>query len=182
MQLFAAKPKRHVLLFGSGLIGQAVRRALHQAGVGEPQHYPFDWTYAPAQSHQIAALIPHITGCCDVVWAAGKAGFGAPMEQLEQEYESFLLALKTLKEALEGRLRMHLISSAGGLYEGQRFVDHDTIVRPLRPYGQIKLKQEEALAHQGIEAQIYRPSSVFGYVRNGRQGFMNTTLVTGSRK
>jgi nucleoside-diphosphate-sugar epimerase len=179
MQLFAAKPNRHILLFGSGLLGQAVRGAVRRAGVAEPQHHPFTWADATAQTRQLTALIPKITGRCDVVWAAGKAGFGAPAEQLAQETDSFLHVLKTLQDALGDRLRMHLISSAGGLYEGQRFVDQASLANPLRPYGQAKLKQEEVLAHQGIAGQIYRTSSVFGYVRDGRQGLISALISDG---
>lgn len=179
MQLFAAKPNHHILLFGSGLLGQAVRRAVLWAGVSEPQYYPFTWADTTAQTRQLTALIPQITGRCDVVWAAGNAGFGASAKQLAQEHDSFLQAIRTLQDTLGDRLRMHLISSAGGLYEGQRFIDQASLPTPLRPYGQAKLKQEEALAHQGIASQIYRPSSVYGYVRNGRQGLISALICNG---
>jgi nucleoside-diphosphate-sugar epimerase len=77
------------------------------------------------------------------------------------------------------------VSSAGGLYEGRRLVGPRTEPRPLRPYGRLKLAQEEALAASPapLDARVYRLSSVYGHVAGGRRrGLIPTLLADGLRR
>jgi UDP-glucose 4-epimerase len=85
-------------------------------------------------------------------------------------------ALRT--RAPDARHAVHLLSSAGGLFEGQTFCDAASLPAPLRPYGAGKLRQE-ALARAlapGTRVEIYRPSSVYGVSRSGRVGLV-TALI-----
>jgi len=70
----------------------------------------------------------------------------------------------------------HFISTAGGLFESQRFVSHESPPLPLRPYGRLKLAQEQSLADlfPASAIHIYRPSSVYGpSPPRERQGLIN---------
>lgn len=169
---------KQVLVFGSGLIGRAVERALLRRGHGTPVYLPFTWLDPDAQDAQLARLMPQL-GACDLVWAAGKAGFGAAAAELAVEHRAFLRVLETCQTALGSALRVHLISSAGGLYEGQCFVDEASTVAPHRPYGEAKIRMEEALeaALDPEQFQIYRPSSVFGYAHGGRLNLVSTAII-----
>src|SRR5262249_7810010 len=86
--------------------------------------------------------------------------------------------------APKSRHRFHLLSSAGGLFEGQRFVDTSAKPAPRRPYGEAKLAQEERTAklRPEVATSIYRPSSVYGFSgAGGRAGLVNT-LIENTRK
>ena len=74
------------------------------------------------------------------------------------------------------------MSSAGGLFEGEKFVGRTSHPRPLRPYGTAKLRQEGAVSHlECIKSVIYRPSTVYGYCGGGRAGLI-TSLVGNAQK
>ena len=79
---------------------------------------------------------------------------------------------------LRGPAAFHLVSSAGGLFEGQRHVDAASLPKPLRPYGAAKLRQEGLLLGlQGVAPRIYRPASLYGTPRpSGRAGLIATLL------
>jgi UDP-glucose 4-epimerase len=74
---------------------------------------------------------------------------------------------------------LHLVSSAGGLFEGRTACTGADRPVPLRPYGEGKLAQEAALA--GLPAEIgwriYRPSSIYGHVAGGRAGLIPTLMI-----
>ncbi len=77
-----------------------------------------------------------------------------------------------------------MMSSAGGLYEGQQHVDEQSPCRPCRPYGWLKLKQERRLRESPKLSQrrVFRPSSVYGWLRSGqRKGLIPTLIHNGLR-
>src|SRR6185437_6053098 len=79
----------------------------------------------------------------------------------------------------------HLISSAGGLFEGQKHVDRTSVPRPLRPYGHAKLEQERLLSRLPGQTRkiIYRLSSVYGFSGTGtRFGLVNTIIQNSVRR
>jgi UDP-glucose 4-epimerase len=123
------------------------------------------------------------TARIDVVWAAGAAGFGANDSEIALEVAAFeeVLAISRAIYCLRPTARhvFHLISSAGGLFEGQRFVTSRTSPAPIRPYGRGKLRQEallEALEFK-IERAVYRLSSVYGQGRAGTRAGLITALL-----
>jgi UDP-glucose 4-epimerase len=77
---------------------------------------------------------------------------------------------------------LHLVSSAGGLFEGVTRVSSDTPVVPRRPYGLLKLEQEQrALAmSDAIPVTIHRVSTVYGCPKPGhRVGLIGQLIRNG---
>ena len=74
-----------------------------------------------------------------VVWAAGRAGFSASADECESELAAFEDAAKAIGDLVTQRgergFSLHLVSSAGGLYEGLHRVSTDSPMSPKRPYG-----------------------------------------------
>ena len=72
----------------------------------------------------------------------------------------------------------HLTSSAGGIFEGIVNISKDTLPEPKRPYGQLKLAQEN-LAKDFFpnNTRIYRLSSVFGNSINNQRVGIITALI-----
>lgn len=185
------KTKRVVLIFGLGLIGSSISTSLRRRVSSQVIEFPFSWVCADKRSDQIRDVLlflkKHIAGFkpyaeIDVVWAAGKAGFGGSRDVFESEQESF----NSVLELIHGNdlsdyalVRLHLISSAGGLFEGQRKVDGSSVINPLRPYGEAKVRIEDEVKklNSSIVSHIYRPSSVYGYAgMNGRAGLVVAIL------
>jgi UDP-glucose 4-epimerase len=124
----------------------------------------------------------------DIVWAAGRAGFAASLEELHSELDAFMDVVawtRFLPSVFpDSVLAFHMMSSAGGLFEGQRFVDTHATPSPLRPYGQAKLTQEEVAKDLGrrFQVHIYRPSSVYGFSHErGRAGLVNALFLNAKR-
>jgi nucleoside-diphosphate-sugar epimerase len=173
----------YVLLFGLGLIGGAVDRALRLRFEAEGRDFPYDWHDAglrQAQRADIGAALPN-AGRLSLVWTGGQSGFGSTDADMAQEtaiVAELIAMAQTLRQA--GRpVDFHMMSSAGGLFESQTHCSEHSIPRPLRPYGTGKLMQEQALAQAaGLDRRhIYRPSSVYGVTRSKRVGLV-TALIS----
>ena len=173
----------YVLLFGLGLIGGAVDRALRLRFEAEGRDFPYDWHDAglrQAQRADIGAALPD-AGRLALVWTGGQSGFGSTDADMAQEtaiVAELIAMAQTLRQA--GRpVDFHMMSSAGGLFESQTHCSEHSIPRPLRPYGTGKLMQEQALAQAaGLDRRhIYRPSSVYGVTRSKRVGLV-TALIS----
>ena len=172
-----------VLLFGLGLIGGAVDRALRLRFQAGGRDFPYDWNDAglrQAQRADIGAALP-ATGRLAVVWTGGQSGFGSTEADMAQE-----TAILAELIAMAGTLRhgdrpvdFHMMSSAGGIFESQTHCSEHSIPQPLRPYGAGKLMQEQALAQAGglDRCHVYRPSSVYGVTRSKRVGLV-TALIS----
>lgn len=186
-----------IALFGVGLIGGAILRALMKRGVTSLADLPLNWKDRPQRSLDLLSLT-HAINCqfdraplarLDIVWAAGKAGFGAGREELGAEFEAFRDISKWAQELPlhlppGTSLGFHMLSSAGGLFEGQRFVDSTTLPRPHRAYGEAKLEQEATVEdlRNTMVAHIYRPSSVYGFSREGGRSGLINTLIENAKK
>lgn len=178
-----------VVIFGSGLIGRSILGALAKRGQTENTLLPLSWTERKARTPQLDAMGSRLRelpagATIDVIWAAGRAGFTASQGETAQEREAFtdvMEWLRGLSQQLSGRaLTLHVVSSAGGLYEGQRFVDADSVPRPLRPYGDLKLAQEGIARTlcDTIPLNVYRPSTVYGtHGQKERSGLVNTLIM-----
>jgi nucleoside-diphosphate-sugar epimerase len=181
-----------VALFGVGLVGGAVMNALRRGNLDLQADLGLSWNDPRKRSADLDYITQSLSAFAsangtirriDVIWAAGRAGFGAGREELALESQ----ALKDVIDWTEG-LRVglgnasfvfHMLSSAGGLFEGQRFVDGKSVPRPRRPYGEAKMAQEQLVQNlrRDMTAHVYRPSSVYGFSGvGGRAGLLNTLL------
>jgi nucleoside-diphosphate-sugar epimerase len=122
----------------------------------------------------------------DLVWAAGTAGFGAGDEQVAAELESFSDVIAVFADRLERTgttsPAMHLLSSAGGLFEGRHVASTSDVPEPQRPYGRLKLAQESLVRELGgsMAVHIHRPGSVYTDPRPGRRpGLIGALLQNG---
>jgi UDP-glucose 4-epimerase len=107
------------------------------------------------------------------------------MAMEQKAFEDVLNLSQRLKERLPAaRLSFHLLSSAGGLFEGQRQVTGSSNPSPRRPYGAAKLEQEACLLrfHPDTSTHVYRPSSVYGFSGAGvRLGLVNVLIQNALR-
>lgn len=195
-------PQNGIALFGLGLIGSHILKHLLGQGYEPAARLPFDWQDRRERAAETAAIAGRVTSLIeagviretkdtpvttDVVWCAGSGGFGMDEAEADQEFSHFQDVVR-LATALENGpaaplVRFHLISSAGGLFEGQRSVELTTPAAPKRCYSRLKLRQENTLrAVNGLMGFIYRPSSVYGLSGAGkRRGLIPTLLMNGSR-
>jgi nucleoside-diphosphate-sugar epimerase len=179
-----------IALFGAGLIGSAVARAIMQEGTRSAIILPFSWKDADQRQTDLAFLSETILGIMrgsvrhvEVVWTAGRAGFAAGWAEVEEELAAFESVNRLCAQLCDAfpaaRHRFHMMSSAGGLFEGQRFVGKQAVPAPRRPYGHLKLEQEQRANRlsTGIIPFIYRPSSVYGLgIFGGRSGLIPTLI------
>jgi UDP-glucose 4-epimerase len=190
-----------VAIFGLGLIGRSISTQLNRIADFQTQHFRFSWDDVADRFHESNVIADYILAAVtrssgrllessklDIVWAAGKSGFGSKPKEADDELAAFCDVL-SLTERLRSHISnanmvFHHMSSAGGLFEGQRHVERGSIPTPQRPYGVAKLQQELLLETrcQGVEKLIYRPSSVYGFAGNGvRLGLINALLQNMTR-
>jgi UDP-glucose 4-epimerase len=178
-----------ILLFGSGRLGSAIRESLDRAGGWKSASIPFPWDdprgleEAADRTIQRAAKLVGARGRVAVVWSAGACGFTATEEDAAAEAVSFgtvlAVALGIAEGSRAGSVDLHLLSSAGGLFEGRLDVGLSSTPAPQRPYGRLKLAEERCVlgAAATLRVRIYRVSSVYGPIREGRRMGLVSTLV-----
>lgn len=198
------RPPRLVSVVGAGLIGSAVVERLESSGRWRRELLPLDWEDGRLQERQLAALAERVAdrlaaaaaGARDaapprlaVLWSAGRSGFGATAAEAERELASFRRVLETTLRLAEehpgSRVSFGMISSAGGLFEGQRVVTARSVPAPRRPYGELKLAQEEMLAGLagGLAWRVYRLTSIYGATGTSpRRGLIPTLILNGIRQ
>lgn len=188
-------------VFGAGLVGSAIVEALRRSRSYRCVPVAFDWSDAEARGAQLQRIERDLeraiegiaSGCGDgrlgVVWSAGKAGFAATPDEIQGELTSFQevveMARRLAAERSADVVTFTMISSAGGLFEGQRLVDRTSIPAPRRPYGRLKQRQERILEERGgrVVPRIYRLTSVYGQVAPGRRrGLLTAMIVNGIRR
>lgn len=195
-------PGRITALFGQGLIGSAIVRRLVFEDHTLKQSLKLDWETFRVDT-PVYNVLKNCLNCAveqalkcslddyfiNIVWAAGKASFASDEVATRSDLDSFLTLLKLLEEIHQAHpgypIRFFHFSSAGGLYEGQSCVTPESMPTPIRPYGRMKLNQEEALLSCSIKMRrrIYRPSSVYGTIRpNHRMGLIPTMVLNGLRQ
>ncbi|MFN7166881.1 MAG: NAD-dependent epimerase/dehydratase family protein [Pannonibacter sp.] len=166
-------------MFGLGLIGHGVLQSLVKRETPALARLAFSWDSPSLQDAQFEAVGRHIADALpvdalkkrelDIVWSAGRGGFAASEAVFAAEQDTYQRVLEHFRKLTTSagfaRVRFHLLSSAGGLFEGQRHITANSPPRPERPYGFAKLKQETVLKAQFPEfiPFVYRPSSVYGY-------------------
>lgn len=171
-----------VLLFGLGLIGGAVDRALRLRFQAASSDFPYDWQdpgQRQVQRAAIQAALPDDSRVA-VVWTGGQSGFGSSDADMQQE-TAVLAELIAMANALrrDRPVDFHMLSSAGGLFESQTHCTGNSLPQPLRPYGVGKLMQEACLQEAAAldRRYVYRPSSVYGITRSRRVGLV-TALIS----
>jgi nucleoside-diphosphate-sugar epimerase len=177
------------LQLGLGTIGRGIDAAFSSRVESLRIDLPTDWTSAAAQSSSFTEVFDLLENglrpgeALSVIWSAGAAGFDATETLIVAERDAFRRLLGAVDRFVDVRpdcdVSIHLISSAGGIYEGQTMVglEHSPLAR--RPYAQLKLDQEADLSSRAdrIRVEIYRPSSVFGKITvDGRQGLIPTLI------
>jgi UDP-glucose 4-epimerase len=182
-----------VAVFGVGLIGFSVLEVLRQRAGGETTFLPFDWG-SPALRRAQLQSIESILGKSmqsgarlAVLWSAGHAGFLSPEAELDAEREPFteVLAMAERLALARGSTAFHLVSSAGGLFEGQRRVTARSVPDPRRPYGLLKLQQEQMLTRSTapLTRRIHRVASAYGFIRHrARAGLVSVMILGGIRR
>ena len=192
----AGSPQQTVAVFGAGLIGSAVARALSSHAALVRRTIRFAWQPVPlapglaAVEEEIAAELSKAKGNArrlSFLWSAGRAGFSARPHETTDELESFravlALAARLAARFHDAAVAFHLISSAGGLFEGHRLVGADAVPAPRRAYSFLKQQQEDLLAGSPLTGRVYRLSSVYGWVTPGhRIGLISVLLLNGIRR
>ena len=144
-----AESKHVVAVFGVGLIGSAVVSALRLKARLEEETLPLEWEDSAIQELQLERIGNRISefleegrvagtnskfrkGSTDVIrrfsliWSAGKCGFSASLWEIESELANFQrivgLAGDISIRITGAECAFHLISSAGGLFEGKTHV------------------------------------------------------------
>jgi UDP-glucose 4-epimerase len=179
-----------VIVIGLGLIGSEVAYLFTKSKKYQEFSIIIDWNDPFFFKNQFLLFFEQYIKLAplkmDLIWAAGKSGFNSSQEQCEAETSHFFQwvdCLRGFKDFRSEMLSIHLISSAGGLFEGQLKVDQDSIPSPKRPYGIYKLKQEDYLKLQFPNSyRIYRPSSVFGKILTGKRVGLISVLVENGLK
>jgi UDP-glucose 4-epimerase len=193
-----------VAVFGVGLIGSAVVSALEAASPMHRRAFPLSWDRESLRARETAeierGIVAALAGARDgrvgglrgrlaFVWSAGKADFSAREEETPSELASFRAVLgiaeRLASENPELEVVFCLVSSAGGLFEGQRAVRRSSRPSPRRPYGRLKLRQEELLAagRAPMVKLVYRLASVYGHISpSHRRGLIPTLLLNGIRR
>lgn len=194
--LNAADGGRMIAVFGIGLVGSAIVRAIVRSGVDAIVDFPFSWTDPFGRASDFTSLAAAMEKMAkarmvrqvEVVWAAGRAGFNASQAEVEEELDAFETVMQLCEELAvqlpTSRHRLHMTSSGGGLFEGRKFVDCQSIPAPQRPYGALKLQQEQRARKisSGVIPLIYRPSSVYGFSGPaGRAGLVATLIRNATR-
>jgi UDP-glucose 4-epimerase len=178
------KPKSDtaVILFGRGLIGSAVERALLNSDSWDVRRLGFPWDESLSVDRANAFQQIRSNLCGDgstwpcsvhIVWSAGCAGFSAAQSQTLPELRVFreVIQFSESIQATAGTdVHLHIFSSAGGLFEGVRGIDRESKFRPRRPYGELKIAQEEIAASAATTScTTYRPTSVYSTIQPGKR-------------
>ncbi len=177
-------------VLGLGLIGRAVVESLQKRGYVPVRSQKLTWDSPPRLREELREVGDPTLGdsACEFIWCAGRAGFAATDAETSRELGTFETVLEWAEsiaaKSVERQVGFSMMSSAGGLYEGQQRVDEQSPCRPCRPYGRLKLHQERRLRESPKLSQrrIFRPSSVYGWLRSDqRKGLIPTLIHNGLR-
>lgn len=176
-----------IFLIGQGLVGSAIVRELEHSNFKKKIESSSNWQDLDELLLQVSSLLEtcHLKDIkkIEMVWSAGKAGFQSTEEEANYEYQIFKLVMDYIINLLTVQynvaLEVHLISSAGGLFEGMRNVGLETVPNPKRPYGMLKLKQENYLheKEQAFSFRIYRATSLYDFIERGKRFGLISTLI-----
>ncbi len=193
------KTSRHiVVLFGLGVVGGSIREhlILHNFKIvfapfmhwGNKECFQKDLLGLNNFLMDLFYEKSTVSTSFNIVWAAGKAGFNSSEDDTVGEWINYSQTVSMFRSNWGYRLSedssFYFVSSAGGLFEGQKIVGHYSQPSPTRPYGLLKKRQEEILKDDSLpfKRYIYRPSSIYGYIEpSKRMGLIPTLLFNGIR-
>lgn len=131
-----------------GLLGSAVSRAMGTEFVG----FPVPWGNREATEVLDSDLERFIRAAenddWSIIWAAGSGVVGSTADTLAADTHTMSHLIKRVRDYRPaGQGAFFLSSSAGGVYAGSTHppFSESTTPRPLSPYGETKLAQEEIL-------------------------------------
>jgi len=176
----------NVILFGIGLVGQAILDELVLAEYQVIFRTSVKWQTGDIKEEEELLTIPlnrkKNISTAKIIWSAGRAGFSSSNEEIQSEFSVF----QNVNWRIINHCKKHydqvvykLISSAGGLYEMNyinRDIDNFSI---MRPYGKLKRMQERYLLSLVgiIILQIYRITTVYSNsLKNGRKGLISVLM------
>jgi nucleoside-diphosphate-sugar epimerase len=176
-----------VFVLGSGTIGGQILRQLRRSGMTIVESIRIPWSDGLGRQQVLREALTELSdSTVDLVWAAGIAGFGADDQQVAVELESFSDVIAAFDHAVNDSgttlPAIHVLSSAGGLFEGRHVASTSDVPEPQRPYGRLKLQQESMVREFGgsMAVHIHRPSSVYTDPRPGRRpGLIGALLENG---
>jgi len=165
------RDKQAVFAIGLGLVGSAVCQELTRRFTVAASE-KLNWSSADDCVKTLQSVLkkhlPKDIEKVDIIWSAGKTGFLAGPDDIKTDmafFENFNSGfLKAIHQWVKSaNIRYLLISSAGGLFEGQTNVGHSSKAETKRPYGELKLAQENWIAnHPKIDKHsCLRLSSVY---------------------
>lgn len=176
-----------VLIFGLGVVGWSIfdhiRKDFHEVASDK-----LDWSALENCQKTVKAFckkeLPKSAKTVDVIWSAGNTLFSVGEEQAGLDLSFFKKFTALLEKNLTANLpdakkRYIMLSSAGGLFEGQTSITARSKLEPQRPYADLKLKQEEHIEAQSWldEYAIVRLSSVYSISNlRSRMGLIPTMV------
>jgi len=178
--------ERIIVIIGNGFVGSSIFETLIKNYNVDFQSFHLKWSEPVVLLDQLIFFFDLIKTKnplqIDWIWSAGKAGFYSTEEQTKVEFETFSSVVSLLEDfrCRNNKINsvFHLVSSAGGLYEGQVNVGLNSRPLPLRPYGVLKLEQEEFVRcnFRGDYA-IYRLSTVYGAAKKDQRKGLISVLI-----
>ncbi|ENM5918758.1 NAD-dependent epimerase/dehydratase family protein [Vibrio mimicus] len=191
--MFSENRNSAVILVGKGLVGDSIYTNLIQQGYYLEESHRLDWSKTECIK-LISAFISHKISIIDrecqltILWSAGKLGFSATNDEIVSEQNVFMnlcQSLSRLNFVEKVKPRFVLFSSIGGLFEGQSAISDCSSPNPLRPYGFLKLYQEETAQRvmTNFHVIVLRLSSVYGPIRkNLRMGLIQVLILNGLQR
>jgi len=182
-----------VLVFGLGLVGSAIYTEL-STRFRDVASLKLNWSSVDdcrdSINKALSKYLPPGIKRVDIIWSAGKTGFLATQDDVDADlafFEAFNSALgKTLARRTNQTLKRYiLISSAGGLFEGQTNVGKNSLPMTKRPYGDLKLRQETYIKNANWidESVSLRLSSVYTVTNlKSRMGLIPTIVSRAIRQ
>lgn len=178
---------RIVVVIGNGLVGSAIVESISRVYPTDSKNLPLEWSDIHVFEAQLSSyfkiIIESTPNQIDWLWSAGKSGFYSTIDVTKDEFNIFEIFVKLLKSnkqinSSEIISIFHLVSSAGGLFEGQLDITLKNEPLPLRPYGQLKLMQEELVKSNFVNnSYIYRLSTVYGARKNNQRKGLISVLI-----
>ncbi len=179
---------RSVLVIGKGLIGSTIVNNLLLNGFNVSCQYTIRWNDQGSFNKAINQCLIKLqknakNNSLHIIWSAGKCGFGSTLNETMLEYEFFNECIQAIIKSIKAsntNTHFHFFSSAGGLYEGLINVSRSTPFNIMRPYGKLKINQEDILLEQKecFYLRIYRPSTVYGYYSENKRKGLIAALIS----
>ena len=179
-----------------GLLGTALLRTFqNQSNIELFSTHPIKWDIPEQVQRTFLAAAQNFASLAGerpwvVIWAAGHASTSTPREEAFKELDSLQLLLSAIKQHTpRGNGTFFLTSSAGGVYAGSDNppFTFESEPRPLSPYGELKLRQEELVTKElsGLARVIIgRVSNLYGPGQdlNKLQGLISQLVLSSLTK